>query len=376
MSAEALVREVFARNPSFMTRGFLPKDDPLTEFPENSPLRMLDDFCGDLPEKLRQKTFRRKARALKIPAFPYHDLYSEEVARLARLYYVRVGFLASGHVHRVGQKTARSLPENIAQPLCQIAALLNRPPILSYDGYALYNWRRFDKNAPIALGNIDTFQNFVSLYDEHWFILVHVEIEAIAANILYSILRYVEGSPDADDVLMIIKANVDSMTDVLRRIPEKMSPDLYHETFRPYIASFKGVVYRGVSPEKKTYRGETGAQSSIMPLLNAFLKIPHQPTSLTDHLADMRNYMPIEHVALIEAVDKLPSIKDAASKETWDEALEAIAEFRKVHRGHSHKYIEVHGKDEGTGGTPYGEWLTQLRTETLASNKTTLTSAS
>ena len=36
---------------------------------------------------------------------------------------------------------------------------------------------------PIALGNIDTIQDFVHLYDEHWFILVHVEIEALAARL-------------------------------------------------------------------------------------------------------------------------------------------------------------------------------------------------
>ena len=81
------------------------------------------------------------------------------------------------------------MPRNLAVPLCRAARLLRRPPILSYDGYALYNWKRFDTNGPIALGNIDTIQNFVHLYDEHWFILVHVEIEAIAARILGAIGR-------------------------------------------------------------------------------------------------------------------------------------------------------------------------------------------
>ena len=32
--------------------------------------------------------------------------------------------------------------------------MLSRPPILSYDGYALFNWKRFDPTGPIALGNI------------------------------------------------------------------------------------------------------------------------------------------------------------------------------------------------------------------------------
>jgi len=51
------------------------------------------------------------------------------------------------------------------------------------------------------LGNIDTLQNFVHMYDEHWFILVHVEIESIAADILAaiaSVKRKLAENIDAD----------------------------------------------------------------------------------------------------------------------------------------------------------------------------------
>ena len=102
---------------------------------------------------------------------------------------LRLGFLASAYVNQVGEDRARVLPRKIAVPLADVCRRLGRPPILSYDGYALFNWKRFDPNGPIALGNIDTIQNFVHLYDEHWFILVHVEIEAIAAVVLAAIDR-------------------------------------------------------------------------------------------------------------------------------------------------------------------------------------------
>src|SRR4029079_6186285 len=115
-----------------------------------------------------------------------------------RLYYVRLGFLASAYINQVGQPVETVLPRNLAVPLANACRLLARPPILSYDGYALYNWRRFDPAGPIALGNIDTLQNFVHLYDEHWFILVHVEIEAIAADILAAIERAKRALDSAD----------------------------------------------------------------------------------------------------------------------------------------------------------------------------------
>src|SRR5204863_8023169 len=115
-----------------------------------------------------------------------------------RLYYTRVGFLASAYVNQVGEEPATLLPRTIAVPLCEVCARLGRPPILSYDGYALHNWKRFDPAGPIALGNIDTLQNFVHLYDEHWFILVHVEIEAIAAAIVAAVARAKRALDPAD----------------------------------------------------------------------------------------------------------------------------------------------------------------------------------
>jgi len=57
------------------------------------------------------------------------------------------------------------------------------------NGYALYNGRCLDPGRPIALDNIDTVQDFVELYDEHWFILVHVEIKALVAGILHAMAR-------------------------------------------------------------------------------------------------------------------------------------------------------------------------------------------
>ena len=136
-----------------------------------------------MPSLLQDKSFRSLARSLVIPALPQGNMPPDEM----RLYYVRLGFLASAYVNQVGQDPATVLPRNLAVPLCDVCSRLGRPPILSYDGYALYNWKRFDPAGPIALGNIDTIQNFVHLYDEHWFILVHVEIEALAATTLQAI---------------------------------------------------------------------------------------------------------------------------------------------------------------------------------------------
>lgn len=363
----------------FRQRGFLPEEDPLNAFPPGSALSVLDTIGRDLPSLLHDPGFRRYAQGLEIPPWPDKHVRPQDLPAL-RLYYLRVGFLASAYINQVGQEPATVLPANIAAPLCQACKLLGRPPILSYDGYALYNWKRFRKDGPIALGNIDTIQNFVHLYDEHWFILVHVEIEALAARILDAIAA-VQRALTSGEVAVVDAAlgtmadTVNDQTHVLRRIPEKMDPALYYKTFRPYIRLFQNVDYENraigpldgplEAPVRMNFRGETGAQSSIMPTLVAFLKIPHAPSVLTNHLADMQNYMPPEHRALIESVEAMPDIRAVADKQAYNAVLDAIAEFRTAHYGWAQDYVNRRTDDPlGTGGTPYMEWLKQLIEET------------
>jgi indoleamine 2,3-dioxygenase len=356
-------------DPIFTGHGFLPERDPLRSFPAESELAVLDEIGRDLPSLLEDSSFRQYARELRIPEWREKHAREETLPDL-RLYYVRVGFLASAYINQVSQPKVDMLPRNIAVPFCKACALLRRPPILSYDGYALYNWKRFDSRRAITLGNIDTLQNFVHLYDEHWFILVHVEIEAIAARILAAIDRAApalleRNSEVVSGALREIASAVRDQVLVLRRIPEKMDPALYDRTFRPYIRFFENVVYEGVIHAPLNFRGETGAQSSIMPTLVVFMKIPHQKTALTDHLAEMRNFMPAAHRQLIADVEALPSPRDLSDADAFNDVLDAMATFRETHFRWAQEYINKWVDDpRGTGGTPYMLWLQQLIDET------------
>lgn len=358
------------RSP-YLEFGFLPPQDPLQHFAYDTPLHALDELGRDLPSLLEDDGCRAYLASRTIPAAPAEWTAPRNRPEL-QLYYVRLGFLVSAYVNQVGHDRASRVPANLAVPLCDVCRRINRPPILSYDGYALYNWKRFDPSGPIALGNIDTIQNFVHLYDEHWFILVHVEIEHLAAGVLAAIERAGRALRAGDAVelnaaLAAMATNVWLQVGVLRRIPEKMDPALYFRTFRPYIRFFENVVYEGVDQRPMNYRGETGAQSSIVPALVEFLKIPHQQSLLTDHLADMRRFMPSEHRELLAEIAALPAPKPLAEKETFNDLLEAIATFREVHYGWANEYIHKRTEDpRGTGGTPYMQWLKQLMDETRA----------
>lgn len=353
---------------NYAERGFLPGSDPATQLELGTQFEVLDRVGQSLPSLLLESGARDFLKRTRFPEWPYVNV-PEDLLPQACLYYVRLGFIASGYINQVGQPSCHALPVNIAKPLCKIANLLERPPILSYDGYALYNWQRFDKDKPIALGNIDTLQNFVHLYDEHWFILVHVEIEAIAAQILTAVASLETDTPlkpsQVDAALEKIIAAMTRIVQVLQRIPERMSDDLYFAKFRPYIGQFREVVYEGVNIDPISFRGETGAQSSIMPLLTELMKIPHQDNKLTRHLYDMRQYMPKAHRELLLTIRAMPDLKSVGSAELFDQVLELMACFREVHYHWAIKYIARRCNDpQGTGGTPFMRWLKFLIEET------------
>lgn len=354
--------------PGYLRRGFLPVADPLCRFPRGSPYAVLDEVGLGLPQALLESSFRRQMRNFDIPFWV--DSGSSNDPAALRLYYLRIGFIASAYIHQIGQQSCHSLPVNLAKPLIHVCERLDRPPILSYDGYALYNWKRLDPLQPVQLGNIETLQNFVELYDEHWFILVHVEIEAIAAEILAAItkIHYKSRATRNRDLcpeMWGIADAINKQTNVLKRIPEKMDPKLYFIKFRPYIGFFNKVHFQGIDAQPVDLRGETGAQSSIFPVLEALMKIPHEPSILMRHLDDLRNYMPSQHRQYIAEVRQLPSLRKKEYRNPFNAILDAMIGFRKVHYSWATEYIHNRSRDGlGTGGTPYRQWLAQLIDET------------
>ena len=257
-------------------RGFLPAEDPHGRFGDSSAFAALDSSAMTSPAS---STIEASGSSPAGDASPRCPTATPGPDAPALLCAPRVPGLGLRQPGRRGAGDAA--PPQPRGPALRVCARLRRPPILSYDGYALYNWKRFDPAGPIALGNIDTMQNFVHLYDEHWFILVHVEIEALAAGCCRPSLGSRRPSSRGDRSASMARwrgspGRSGPRSRVLGRIPEKMDPALYYRTFRPYIRFFEGVVYEGVDAAPLDFRGETGAQSSVVPTLVAFLKIPHR----------------------------------------------------------------------------------------------------
>ncbi|MCX7594982.1 MAG: indoleamine 2,3-dioxygenase, partial [Fischerella sp.] len=230
------------------------------------------------------------------------------------------------HAYVWGEPTpAKILPRNLAVPFYNISQKLGRPPVLSYASYALDNWVRINETEPIEIGNMMVRQNFLGGLDEDWFILIHVEIEAKAAPALVAIPPVLNGIASDDTTMVIaglhrIKQAWININNSMSRMPEGCDPYIYYNRVRPYIHGWKnnpalpeGLIYEGVEAygeKPQQFRGETGAQSSILPTMDALFNITHQRDPLWEFLIEMRDYMPAKHRIFLEEVEKRSNLRD------------------------------------------------------------------
>ncbi len=367
--------------------GYLPHYDPAQSLsPGNEEW---DEFALDIPKLLMGSDFRKRVKELK--PFDISALKGEPDVQRAMmiLSYIGQSYQWSDN------EPAHTLPKNLALPWYQVGKLVGRPPILSYQSYANDNWRRLDTTGPVECGNIALLQCFLGGQDEEWFILIHIDIEKKAGKALKAIedaqAAVVKDDADAlEEALENLRASLAAMYQVLCRMPEKCDPYIYFHRVRPYIFGWRnnpslpnGVVYEGVDEYKgvgQTFRGETGAQSAIIPAMDGVLGIDHENDVLREYLMEMRTYMPPKHVAFIEAVERGPSVREMVKKvnrrtliSLFNTCVEIVGDFRAKHLEYAGTYIHAQAQATpgnpsavGTGGTPFMVYLRKHRDETRA----------
>jgi len=372
---------------------FLPYKDPLKEYKSSSTsLNRLADIADQLPKLLLTNNVQKIINSLNTNDLSVGLLIKNKNIRELKLAMVQLSFIS--HAYIWGAKTpSKILPEAIAKPWTQVANILGRPPILSYASYCLDNWYRLNKKEGISLENIGLLTNFLGGVDEDWFVTIHVCIEdaareAIAAADSISKLNDKNSVKDFSDQLKLIISSLRKVNSIFSRMPEKCDPYVYYHRVRPFIFGTKdnpdlkeGLIYKNQFNNKpQFYRGETGAQSSIMPFLDGALGIYHTEDNLRHYLNEMRDYMPPKHRRSIEIVEKRSNAKRCileSKKLTleYNKCLEEIRVFRAQHLEFAATYIHKQSQITnpfgrggstitGTGGTPFMKYLKKHRDET------------
>lgn len=375
-------------------QGFLPRD-PCESLPDCAALNHLG---LELPKLLSARTVRHfiDEQPALLPSIP-STWRNEDYRAAMRI----LSFAGHAYVWEVPDQPATMLPPQLAQPWHEVAERIGRPPVLSYGSYALDNWRRLDRTKPIELDNIVLLQNFLGGQDEEWFVVIHIQIERQAGPGLAALLRAMSGAAmDREEEVLLglrgLAAAQTAMRDTLLRMTERCDPYMYYNRVRPYIHGWKnspslpnGLLYQGVTAydgQPQQFRGETGAQSSIVPCLDAGLGISHAPDPLTVYLQEMRDYMPPRHRAFLQALEQAADdlsrpllsgyVRDRKFRtpELWTAycaCVDLLAQFREIHVGYADSYIhrqhQAHTSNPtavGTGGTPFMTYLQKHLDET------------
>ena len=372
---------------------FLPKKDPLSEYKSSSrSLKKIADIASQIPKLLLTGTVQSTINKLKPNDLSVNNLIKSENDKEIKLAMVHISFISHAYIWG-SNSPANTLPESLSRPWVQLSNYLGRPPILSYASYCLDNWYRLNKKEPISLENVGLLTNFLGGVDEDWFVTIHVCIENAASKALngaYELSRLNEDdsistySKHLKDIISSLK----DVNSIFSRMPEKCDPYVYYHRVRPFIFGTKdnpdlkkGLIYQNQFNNKpQFFRGETGAQSSMIPFLDGALGIYHTNDHLRHYLNEMRDYMPPEHRKLIEDVETKSNAKQyihQSKKLTneYNKCLEEIRIFRAQHLEFAATYIHKQSQIKnpfgrggstitGTGGTPFMKYLKKHRDET------------
>lgn len=372
---------------------FLPKKDPLKTYTTDTrSLKLIADIADHLPKLLLTGKVQKTIKDLGVNSLSVNSIIKDGDIREVKLAMAHLSFISHAYIWG-GKNPEKILPEAIAKPWVKLANKLERPPILSYGSYCLDNWYRVNSKEAVSLQNVGLLTNFLGGVDEDWFVTIHVCIENAASKAVNAAtkLSYLNEDNSINDYLANLKEIVASLKEVNKifsRMPEKCDPYIYYHRVRPFIFGTKdnpdlkkGLIYEGQFNNKpQFFRGETGAQSSIMPFLDGALGIYHTKDHLRHYLNEMRDYMPPEHRKMIEDVESRSNAKTFIQQSKrlvneYNKCLEEIRKFRALHLEFAATYIHQQSQIKnpfgrggstitGTGGTPFMKYLKKHRDET------------
>jgi len=375
-------------------RGFMPRTNPVTKLPERfaaleSILERMVWYQKDGSPGLMQKKQLADAIKNELPMIEVGDI-SDTMTQLA--VYRDYSFLNNAFIlepcHHNWLKTGNDyglgrdfLPKNIAVPYTKISKMLSLKPYLEYNtGYGLNNWKFVDDKQGFKYENMDVIRMFYGTDSERGFILTHCTISAFSGNLVRSgvdALKHAENDnrQGFDTALAEMKDTLMYMNVELNRMYIESNPKDYN-TFRTFIMGItgqpmfpKGVVYEDCFDGKpQFYRGETGANDSIIPFSDNIIeitgKLPKNP--LTEMLRDFRTYRPQSHQDFLKWVEETASsigMLEYAKKSPHSllnilAVADQIRTFRHTHWVLTNLYIMNYSSHPlATGGSPIVRYL-------------------
>jgi len=277
---------------------------------------------------------------------------------------------------------------------------------MEYAGsYALFNYRLEDPSKGLEYDNLRLIRAFEhGLHHESseaGFVLVHIDMVRNSGPLVAGVMKSFEAATKTaagGNVAELRKGLNEGLEDILGAMKKinavmetmwaKSRPTEY-TSFRTFIFGItsqsmfpNGVVYEGLNDNKPlSFRGESGANDSMVPLMDNFLQVPMPETPLTEILKDFRKYRPSNHKAFLQFAKErseelnlrtfvlglkgsTPPASDEErdllrnSRSLWLQILNQVRDFRWRHWCFAREYIlKRTSHPTATGGSPIVTWL-------------------
>lgn len=396
--------------------GFLPEKLPLTRLPDY--FTPWEDLVNNLPSLILTKRIRSLID--KLPLLEVDQLNSIEEYRRA---YSVLGFLTHAYVWGHDEPIGK-LPVSIAEPLVLISEKLGLPPLATYAGLILWNFKQILPSDDIwDLDNLTTINTFTGSMDESWFYLVSVYFEYKSSFTIKTGMEILDDVQQGDITnltknLQKLAEMIDHLGSVLMKMEEMCDPHVFYFRIRPYLAGWKnmsdvgldknGVIY-GNENKPRSYAGGSNAQSSSIQFLDVLLGVKHYSTGerpiphqqevnekpQSGFMNEMKFYMPGKHRDFLNKLEEVCQVRKFVLSQnneeltlSYDACLAMLKSFRDKHIQIVTRYVVLQAKqgsklgssstlrsglakkkrkdaeEKGTGGTSLLPFLKQCRDET------------
>lgn len=368
--------------------GFMPVGDPLIKLP--TQYEEINDILENM--KINNNGYLANGKIGDyIDKLPKYDLHSIEDKQLLAALYRDFCFLASAyslepsHLNLkdgVYGKARDKLPPQLSEPLILLAQKVDSKPWLEYAyGYGLNNvcLKNPDMD-PTDQKSYHTIRMFNGHDSESGFINVHAAMVSQSGELLLSQQEILDGISSNNRVkvnksLRNHYLTLSKIITILQSMWKSSNPKEYL-TFRTFImGQYNNIVYENQNikfmrengeDEIHSYRGETGAQDSLVPSVDSLLELSYPRNSLTEYLYQLREYRPKDHqeyINYLKVNSKNLRLREYCLGEVGSSILllknlNCLRMFRKKHWNLTKKYIIQNTKHPtATGGTPITTWL-------------------
>jgi len=371
--------------------GFLPKIKPLKKLPRQYDTinSILDTMKISSPNSLITEKKIKQTIENDLPIYNFEgEISNQIIGALFRDYC----FMASAYSLEPSHndlkdgkygKARTELPKNLAIPLLLLSEKLDVFPWLDYAyGYGLNNAvLKSPDHEPGKYDSYETCRMFNGSPSESGFINVHVAMVSYTGELLDIQQKILKSASDENynDLAHFLNRHYSVMNKIIETLQTmwKASNKSDYLSFRTFIMGQKG--NQEMYPDETirfdlgdntykdfSFRGETGAQDSIIPCVDNLFQVTYPENNLTEYLYQLREYRPKDHQDYIEYNLKMSKTVGLIEKIFLDpncslayyKNLNLIRIFRKKHWNLTKRYI-IKNTDHpvATGGTPITTWL-------------------